>query len=166
MQTCTVALSFTFVHLFTFNSSHSHLQPDVTGPSSATSGILFVYDIFGFSPQAKQGADLLAYTDPSHEYQVYMPDLLRGDYATGDLFPADTEEKQRKLAALFEGPANIPKTAEILPAKLKEIAEQAPGIKKWGAVGFCWGGKVRLNITMKVVWILQAKSVCGRYHRL
>lgn len=144
MQTCTVSFSFTLVHHFTFTVFHSPILSDVTGPSSATTGILFVYDIFGFSSQAKQGADLLAYSDASHEYQVFMPDLLRGQPADYDLFPADTDEKQRKMKELFEGPADIPKTVEILPATIKEIAEQAPGIKKWGGVGFCWGGKVRL----------------------
>lgn len=117
---------------------------DVTGPSSATTGLLFVYDIFGFSPQAKQGADILAYTDPSHEYLVFVPDFLRGQPASHDLFPTDTEEKKQKMKELFEGPANIPKTAEMIPATIKEIAEQAPQVKKWGAIGCCWGGKVGL----------------------
>lgn len=144
MQTCTSLFFFSLVLYFIFTASFSQILSDVTGSSSATTGILFVYDIYGFSPQAKQGADLLAYTDPSHEYQVFMPDFLRGRVADHDLFPPDTEEKQRKMKELFEGPANIPKTAELLPATIKEIAGQAPGIKKWGAIGFCWGGKVRL----------------------
>ena len=125
-----------------FPSSHSYILSDVTGPSSATTGLLFVYDIFGLSPQAKQGADILAYTDPSHEYLVFAPDFLRGQPANHDLFPPDTEEKRQKMKELFEGPANIPKTAEIIPATIKEIAKQAPQVENWGAVGFCWGGKV------------------------
>lgn len=143
MQTCTSPFSFSLVHHFIFTASYLQILSDVTGSSSATTGILFIYDIFGFSPQAKQGADLLAYTDPSHEYQVFMPDFLRGHSADHDLFPSDTEEKQRKVRELFEGPANIPKTTELVPTTIREIVEQAPGIKQWGAIGFCWGGKVR-----------------------
>lgn len=44
-----------------------------TGPSDAKSAILVVYDIFGFFPQTIQGADILAYSDKEHKYQVYMP---------------------------------------------------------------------------------------------
>lgn len=73
-----------------------------------------------------------------------MPDFLRGQPASHDLFPTDTEEKKQKMKELFEGPANIPKTAEMIPATIKEIAEQAPEVKKWGAIGCCWGGKVGL----------------------
>lgn len=71
-----------------------------------------------------------------------MTDFLRGQPADHNLFPPDTEEKKRKMKELFEGPANIPKTVELIPATVNEIAKQAPGIKKWGAIGFCWGGKV------------------------
>ena len=45
----------------------------VTGPSSAKSAILVVYDIFGFFPQTLQGADILAHADKEHQYQVIMP---------------------------------------------------------------------------------------------
>lgn len=143
MKTCTIPLSFPLVLHFTSASSHSHILLDVTGSSSATTGILFVYDIFGFSPQGIQGADILAHTDPSHEYQVFVPDFLRGQKIDPGLFPPDTEEKKRKMNEFIDGPANIPKTVEKVSATTKEIAQQAPGIKKWGAVGFCWGGKVR-----------------------
>ncbi|MCJ1260381.1 hypothetical protein MMC22_000241 [Lobaria immixta] len=118
------------------------MQTYVTGSSSATTGILFVYDIFRFSPQGIQGADILAHTDPSHEYQVFVPDFLRGQNIDPGLFPPDTEEKQQKMNEFIGGPANIPKTVDKVSATMKELAQQAPGIKKWGAVGFCWGGKV------------------------
>ena len=71
-----------------------------------------------------------------------MPDLLRGQVAEPSWFPPDTDEKRQKMGALFEGPANIPKTAKKVPSVVRAIAEQVPGIQKWAVVGFCWGGKV------------------------
>lgn len=44
-----------------------------TGPDSAKSALLVVYDIFGFFPQTIQGADILAHSDKEHQYQVFMP---------------------------------------------------------------------------------------------
>lgn len=44
-----------------------------TGSSSAKSGILVVYDIFGFFPQTLQGADILANGDKDKPRQVFMP---------------------------------------------------------------------------------------------
>ena len=51
----------------------------VTGPSSAKSAILVIYDIFGFFPQTLQGADILAHQDKERPYQVFMPDFFEGE---------------------------------------------------------------------------------------
>lgn len=50
-----------------------------TGPSSAKSAILVVYDIFGFFPQTLQGADILATGDKEKQYQVFMPGMYKLD---------------------------------------------------------------------------------------
>ena len=91
-----------------------------------------------------QGADLLAYGgESSHQYQVFVPDLLQGQYANDSWFPPDTEEKQKALGAYFGGHANFGKAKEKIPAILKEIEQESKGtITKWVAVGLCWGGKV------------------------
>ena len=50
------------------------------------------------------------------------------------------------MGAFFQGPAAPGKTVEKIPGVIKEITEKTGGtIKNWGAVGFCWGGKVRLR---------------------
>jgi len=115
-----------------------------TGPSTATSAILIVYDIFGFSPQTLQGADILAHADDQHhQYQVFVPDLFYGKPAEHAWYPPDTKEKGEKLGAFFQGPAAPPKTAEKIPKIVKEIEEKTGGtIKKWGGLGMCWGGKI------------------------
>ena len=116
---------------------------DATGPSSATTAILIIYDIFGFSPQGLQGADILAHSDSSHQYQVFIPDFFIGKPAEHAWYPPDTKEKGEKLGAFFKGPAAPPKTAEKIPSVVKEITEKTGGtINTWGALGMCWGGKV------------------------
>lgn len=96
--------------------------------------------------QAKQGADILAYADSANPYQVFMPDLFRDQPAEPGIFPPDTKEKAEKLGAFFKGPANPQDTSEKVPVLVNAIAEQVPGIEKWGVLGACWGGKVRLQM--------------------
>jgi hypothetical protein len=54
------------------------VSADVTGPSTASSAILFIYDIFGYFPQTLQGADILATSDKDHQYLVVIPDFFDG----------------------------------------------------------------------------------------
>lgn len=115
-----------------------------TGPSHATSAIFIIYDIFGFSSQALQGADILAHADSTHQYQVFMPDFFLGKPLPISVFPPDTDEKKKRMGDFFAGPASPPDTAKKVPVLLKEIEKQATGIKKWASLGMCWGGKVRV----------------------
>jgi len=112
-----------------------------TGSSGAKSGILVVYDIFGFFPQTLQGADILAYGDKEKQYQVFMPDFFEGSPADISWYPPDTEEKGKKLGAFFQNEAAPPKTLGRIPKVLEEIQSQR-GISEWAIVGYCWGGKI------------------------
>lgn len=49
----------------------------VTGDKNAKTGLLVVYDIFGFFPQTLQGADILATGDAEKPKQVFMPGSLQ-----------------------------------------------------------------------------------------
>ncbi|KAF2717107.1 hypothetical protein K431DRAFT_288856 [Polychaeton citri CBS 116435] len=114
-----------------------------TGPASAKKAILIVYDIFGFSPQSLQGADLLAYSNKSEEYQVYIPDFLLGQYADHTWFPPDTPEKGAAMGAFFQGPANPVTTVGKVPGVVEAIKAESCGVLgAWGIVGKCWGGKI------------------------
>lgn len=135
MQVCTVVFSQRHDYWLTY-------QPDTTGPSGATSAIFIVYDIFGFSPQALQGADILAHADKSHQYQVFMPDFFYGKPLPLSVFPPDTDEKKKQMGDFFSGPAAPPPNAEKVPELVKKLGQRYTGIQKWGSLGMCWGGKV------------------------
>jgi len=118
--------------------SHAYEIIDVVGSPTAKKAIFWVYDIFGYFPQTLQGADILA-TSPE-EYQVFIPDFFEGSPADISWYPPETEEQKKALYGWFES-RTPPTGAEKIPAIVKGIEEKY-GKKTWGAVGFCWGGKV------------------------
>lgn len=132
---------------------------DITGPSSAELGIVFIYDIFGYSPQSNQvrksaetrnntiltvlqGADILATSDDEKKYRVYAPDFLKGTYAQISWFPDDTEEKAKNLGNMFSGSANPQTMTPEVISFSQKLAKDNPTIKKWAVIGFCWGAKI------------------------
>lgn len=122
------------------------LKTYVTGPSSS-SGIIVVYDIFGFFPQTIQGADILSglHLDSSEskgKFKVFMPDFFEGSPADISWYPPDTEEKGKKLGEFFQTAAAPPRTLGNVSKVLEALKETNPEIKSWGVLGYCWGGKV------------------------
>jgi len=113
-----------------------------TGPKNAKTGILVIYDIFGFFPQTIQGADILATSDKERQYQVFIPDFFDGKPVPIEWYPPDTKEKGEKLGEFFQTSAAPPKTLERIPKVLKQIQSERPEIKDWAVLGFCWGGKI------------------------
>ncbi|KAK7928916.1 dienelactone hydrolase [Apiospora marii] len=108
----------------------------ITGPAQATRGIISVFDIFGYTDQTLQGADILA-----SKHKVFMPDWFHGSPCPMEWFPPDTEEKQ-KLVGEFFG-KNMPSgVADALPDYVKAVQAAHPAITSWAIIGFCWGGKV------------------------
>ncbi|KAK5075310.1 hypothetical protein LTR64_001515 [Lithohypha guttulata] len=120
----------------------------VTGPDTATSAILSIYDIFGFFPQTIQGADILAYSDSEHPYQVFMPDFFEGNPADMAWYPPNNEDKKQKFNDWFKSAAP-PKHLPKVPQLIKAAEEQNKSIKSWGVIGYCWGGKMTSIIASK-----------------
>ncbi|KAI4271330.1 MAG: hypothetical protein LQ337_006093 [Flavoplaca oasis] len=118
------------------------MQVYTTGPSTATSAIFIIYDIFGFKSQTLQGADILAHADQNHQYQVFMPDFFYGKPIHPSVFPPDNEEKKKILGDFFAGPASPPDTAKKVPELVKKLGDKYTGVKKWASLGMCWGGKI------------------------
>ena len=134
---------------------------DTSGPSHATTAIFIIYDIFGFSDQALQGADILAHADSSHQYQVFVPDFFLGKPLSHEDYPPDTEEKQKRLGAFFGGPANPQENAQKVPKLVKEIGEKFSGIQKWASLGMCWGGKVCVYLSLWGVYRCMLEMIVG-----
>lgn len=118
----------------------------VTGPDDATKGIISIFDIFGYFPQTVQGADILATSDHSQSYKIFMPDWFNGEPCPIEWFPPDNEDKQKKLGAFFQK-NSPPSVAAKVPEYFKAVSAKYPQIKSWAIIGFCWGGKVVSLVT-------------------
>ncbi|KAI1379117.1 Alpha/Beta hydrolase protein [Hypoxylon crocopeplum] len=131
----------------------------VTGPKDATKGIITIFDIFGFYPQTLQGADILATSDHSQKYKVFIPDWFNGEPCPLEWFPPDTEEKQKNLGGFFQKNPP-PSVAGKVPDYVKAVSAKYPEIKSWAIIGFCWGGKVVSLVTSKPDTIFKAGVEC------
>lgn len=115
---------------------------DVTGPASATTGIISFYDIFGLLPQIIQGADILAYSNTERPSLVFMPDFLKGNTASFSWYPPDTEEKQAIAGAWMGENLSPPKHLPMLQEVVDAASKAYPQISSWGIIGYCYGGKI------------------------
>jgi dienelactone hydrolase len=119
--------------------SFTKITKDITGPSTATTALLAIYDIFGNTPQTTQGADILA---ERLNALILIPDFFDGDGAKPEWFPTDTIERHGLLMNFVIRKANWTEAAKGMPDLLKVYREIFPGVNRWGAYGLCWGGKV------------------------
>ncbi|KAF2093889.1 putative hydrolase [Rhizodiscina lignyota] len=128
------------------------LQTYITGPPEAAHAILIIYDIFGFSPQILQGADLMATADTHREYRVFMPDFFEGSPADGSWFASQSNEAQQKVGNFFQTKAAPPRTLSKIPGVIEDAnklsLESNTVFSTWAIMGYCWGGKVA-NLTLK-----------------
>jgi dienelactone hydrolase len=115
---------------------------DETGPSTAKSGILMIYDIFGFFPQTLRGADILASGDESKQFKVFMPEWFEA--ADISQYPPDTAEKMTYITNFFAGPASPSRVLALIPSLMDAVKAAHPEITQWGIIGFCWGAKVAI----------------------
>jgi len=135
------------------------LKTYVTGPSNASKALLFIYDIFGYFDQTLQGADILATSNDSNKYQVFMPDFFEGSPADISWYPPDTDEKGQKLGNFFQTTGAPPKAAARIPSLVAAFKKHNPAIKEIGVVGFCWGGKI-VSLTSGKDTLFKAGAEC------
>jgi carboxymethylenebutenolidase len=102
---------------------------------------LAAYDIFGFSPQILQGADILATGDAGRPYQVFMPDFFGGRPAQTEWYPPVTDDQRAKVTEWFKD-ALWPIHRPRIPGILRAAEKWNPAIEAWGIMGYCWGGKM------------------------
>ncbi|KAF2734326.1 alpha/beta-hydrolase [Polyplosphaeria fusca] len=119
----------------------SSLQVYATGSPTSTRAILFVYDVFGNTPQTLQGADTLAQLTNS---LVLMPDVFEGEPLAQDLFPVEglDDEGKARLGDWLKRKLDFVRAAEQVVEVRRDAEEKFPGVKRWGAFGLCFGGKV------------------------
>lgn len=112
---------------------------DVTGSANAESGIVDIFDIFGFSTQTLQGADILAAQTNS---LVVVPDFFDGVAVSHDWLPADSEEKKAFVSDFMREKAAFPQNVDLLLRVASECKTRFANARTWAAFGLCWGGKV------------------------
>ncbi|KAL7270949.1 hypothetical protein RUND412_006326 [Rhizina undulata] len=117
----------------------------VTGPRDAKTGILVIYDAFGFFPQTIQGADIIA----SAGHLTIMPDFFLGGALHPSDLPIDTPEKQAKLEKFRTGPAAQPTNVLAVHNLYPTLQSQFPETKRWAVIGYCWGGKITALVSGK-----------------
>ncbi|GAM83776.1 hypothetical protein ANO11243_017660 [Dothideomycetidae sp. 11243] len=111
-------------------------QVYVTGRTDAKKAIFFLYDIMGYTPQTLQGADILA---GAGDYLVVMPNFFQGDTAKVEWFSDPTPENK---AAMGQWMSKLTLKADEVNSHIAHAKETFPSVERWGAIGYCWGGKV------------------------
>lgn len=108
-------------------------------------GVITAYDIFGFSPQMLQGADLLAQALGA---VVVVPDFLEGKYAKPQYFGKMTPEEEKEKDTLFAFAFNFAEHTKSLVGSVGAAKEKFAKVEGWAALGLCWGGKVCFSISI------------------
>ncbi|PVV04642.1 hypothetical protein BB560_000850 [Smittium megazygosporum] len=111
------------------------LECYVVGDKNAKASIIYVYDIFAKHPQAYQGCDILA----NSGFRVIMPDFFRGE--------ASTEEMLKDMSSLISWILKVGSYSMLE----KDFNTAKDYLTKEGfdtifAVGFCYGGKLVMNL--------------------
>ncbi|KAF2717337.1 alpha/beta-hydrolase [Polychaeton citri CBS 116435] len=114
------------------------MQIYASGPKDSSKAIFIIYDVFGFSSQILEGADMLA----AQGYRVFMPGFFGKSPAPLSWMPLDGPEQEDKLDEFCEGPGNTGETLTKTEHLRQELQELEPSIRKWGLIGYCWGGYV------------------------
>jgi dienelactone hydrolase len=136
-------------------SNNSSFPTDITGPgpTPATAGIIFIYDVFGFLPQTLRGADRLA---ASLSCLVLVPDILNGQYAEEKWLAPTASRAEQDAAAKYRAALAVPTFVSRVMAVARDAKNKFPHVARWGAFGLCWGGKVSWSTLagMGLMWVI------------
>lgn len=107
-------------------------------PHLTTKALFILYDIFGYSPQILEGADLLA-----KHYNIVMPDFWQGRPAPLEWMPMDGGPvREDEMDKFCNGPGETQKTLKRIEELKQVMGSKWPEVEDWGLVGYCWGGWV------------------------
>lgn len=124
----TIALSW-------FKLTHSSVNTYIAAPKdnkNPDKAIIFLTDIFGIFPNAQLLADEFA----NNGYLTVLPDLFQGD----QIGVSDLEAGKVDLPAWLSR-HQVANVEPVVESTIKYVRETL-GVKKVGAVGYCFGGKV------------------------
>ncbi|KAL6252556.1 hypothetical protein RBB50_000275 [Rhinocladiella similis] len=111
-----------------------------TGPLTAKKAIMHVYDLFGYTNQTFQGADMLS-TQGKEPYLVLMPDFIGSRKAAKLEWFEPGADKQ----ALHNLIADVTSKEQMdLIAQVVGMVQSDPSyahVQRWAGAGFCWGAK-------------------------
>ncbi|KAF4448024.1 dienelactone hydrolase family protein [Fusarium austroafricanum] len=117
----------------------ANIRTYIVGNEDSNKAIIDIYDVFGASAQALQGADRLATLT---SVLVFVPDFFNGRSLERTLMPA---EKKEKMEAFLNGPANLSDNGKKLVEIRAEVGTRWPNVEEHiGVFGLCWGGKVSI----------------------
>ncbi|KAI4215853.1 MAG: hypothetical protein LQ351_001841 [Letrouitia transgressa] len=90
-----------------------------------------------------QGADILAYADEHHKFQVFVPDMFQAEPAAIEWYPPEETGRGKELMEWFGRKASPEENATKIIPLVNAITIRSEGvIHKWAALGMCWGGKI------------------------
>lgn len=121
-------------------ASRANSGIDLTGPRGAKKALLCVYDIFGLHSHTLQGADRLTALMP--DTLILVPDFFKGEPASPDWIPADTEEKKQRLTTFMATKADPEPNLRTLLSLTAAAQAEFGSVRFWGVYGLCWGGKL------------------------
>ncbi|KAJ4789520.1 hypothetical protein LUZ62_040766 [Rhynchospora pubera] len=109
------------------------LKAYITGSPESKLAIILISDVFGYeAPLLRNLADKVS----TSGYFVLVPDFFHGDPATPEIVKNSIDEWIKKH--------NIPKGFEEAKQVIEVLKER--GFSAIGAAGFCWGGKVVVEL--------------------
>ncbi|KAK9945382.1 hypothetical protein M0R45_010902 [Rubus argutus] len=111
------------------------LKAYVTGPSHSKRALLLASDVYGFeAPNLRKIADKVARAAGFH---VVVPDFFYGD-------PYNPNNTQRNMSVWLQAHGS---DKGFKDAKHVIAALRNKGVSRIGAAGFCWGGKVVVELS-------------------
>ncbi|KAL2919161.1 hypothetical protein HK105_201436 [Polyrhizophydium stewartii] len=115
--------------------------------------VVLIHDVFGWSlPNTRLIADRIA---KDGGYRVYLPDFFNGDSPSREFFekvfakPKTMMDRLSTTGTMFLGAPSLMMwfgrhkdsvTVPLLDAVFKDLRENH-GVKRIGAIGYCWGGR-------------------------
>ncbi|KAJ3133169.1 hypothetical protein HK100_004624 [Physocladia obscura] len=129
--------------------------PERTGEEAAIStkrAVIWIHDIFGMHPNAKQAADLVARAADAH---VIVPDFFHGEVC-------DRSQGRPAITAFIDRHSYAAHVRADLSTVLSWL--KLKGATRVAAFGLCWGGRIALSAGQELDSAFATISAVGSAH--